>query len=314
MSESSKDLGSTTAENGLGASASTAAASTAPSSTAPFSAKSENLGGKTIIMSGGSRGIGLAIAERAARDGANVVLIAKTDTPDPRLEGTIHTAAAAIEAAGGQVLAVVGDVRDDDTIANAVQQAVERFGGIDIVVNNASVLSMDGTLKVSPKRYDLMQDVNVRGSFMLSKAALPHLLEAANPHILTLSPPLNMNPKWLGANPAYTLAKYGMTLTALGFAAEFAKQGVASNALWPRTTIATAAVANILGGEDMIRRSRHPSIMADAAHVILTTNSRELTGQVIIDEELLRAHGVSDFAGYAVDPSTELMIDLYVDQ
>ena len=301
MSETSKDLGSTgstTAEGGLGASVPPGAG---------------NLAGKTILMSGGSRGIGLAIAERAARDGANVVLIAKTDNPDPRLEGTIHTAAAAIEAAGGKVLAVVGDVRDDATIASAVARAVSTFGGIDIVVNNASVISLDGTLKVSPKRYDLMQDVNVRGTFMLTKAALPFLLEAGNPHILTLSPPLNFSPKWMGANPAYTLAKYGMTLTALGFAAEFAGQGVASNALWPRTTIATAAVANLLGGEAMIRRSRTPAIIADAAHAILTTNSRELTGQTIIDEELLRERGMEDFSGYAVDPAAELMIDLYVD-
>ncbi|MFQ4147114.1 NAD(P)-dependent oxidoreductase [Arthrobacter sp. LAPM80] len=298
MTERSKDLPSTTADGTLGA--------FVPS--APG-----NLGGKTIIMSGGSRGIGLAIAERAARDGANVVLIAKTDSPDPRLEGTIHTAAAAIEAAGGKVIAVVGDVREDETIASAVQQAVDTFGGIDIVVNNASVISLDGTLKVTPKRYDLMQDVNVRGTFMLSKAALPQLLKAENPHILSLCPPLNLDPKWLGANPAYTLAKYGMTLTALGFAAEFAKQGVASNALWPRTTIATAAVANILGGEEMIRRSRHASIMADAAHAILTTGSRELTGQMIIDEELLRARGMTDFQHYAVDPSVDLMMDLYVD-
>ncbi len=288
---------------------------TAPEGTAPARSESSlaNLAGKTIIMSGGSRGIGLAIAVRAARDGANVVLIAKTDTPDPRLEGTIHTAAAAIEEAGGQVLAVVGDVRDDDTIAAAVQSAVDTFGGIDIVVNNASVISLDGTLKVTAKRYDLMQDVNVRGTFMLTKAALPHLLEAANPHILSLCPPLNLDPKWLGANPAYTLAKYGMTLATLGFAAEFAAQGVAANALWPRTTIATAAVANLLGGQALIRRSRHASIMADAAHAILTTPSGELTGQTIIDEDLLRARGMLDFSAYAVDPTAELMADLYVD-
>lgn len=272
-----------------------------------------SLAGKTVLMSGGSRGIGLAIALRAARDGANVVLIAKTDAPDPRLEGTIHTAAAAIEAAGGRALPIVGDIRDDETIARAVEAAVSTFGGIDVVLNNASVLSMSGTLDVTPKRYDLMQDVNVRGTFMLSKAALPQLLRASNPHILTLSPPLNLDPKWLGANPAYTLAKFGMTLTALGLAAEFAKQGVASNALWPRTTIATAAVANILGGDEMIRRSRKPSIMADAAHAILTTDSRALTGQVIIDEELLRERGITDFDGYAVDSSAELMPDLYVD-
>lgn len=317
MSETSKDLGgaalgSTTAEGGLGATGASVPSPAGETDGQP-GAGPGTLAGRTILMSGGSRGIGLAIAERAARDGANVVLVAKTDAPDPRLDGTIHTAAAAIEAAGGRVLAVVGDVRDDETIASAVAQAVATFGGIDVVVNNASVISLDGTLQVSQKRYDLMQDVNVRGTFMLSKAALPHLLEAENPHILTLSPPLNFDPKWLGANPAYTLAKYGMTLTALGFAAEFAAQGVASNALWPRTTIATAAVANILGGDEMIRRSRTPAIMADAAHAILTSSSRELTGQAIIDEDLLRARGVEDFSGYAVDPSAELMIDLYVD-
>ncbi|MGO4385592.1 SDR family oxidoreductase [Specibacter sp. RAF43] len=281
--------------------------------TAPEQPPQGSLGGKTILISGGSRGIGLAIAQRAARDGANVVLIAKTDTPDPRLEGTIHTAAASIEAAGGRVLAFVGDIRSDETISRAVEGAVTAFGGIDVVLNNASVLSLAGTLDVSPKRFDLMQDVNVRGTFMLTRAALPHLLRADNPHILTLSPPLNLDPKWLGAHPAYTLAKYGMTLCALGFAAEFADRGVASNALWPRTTIATAAVANILGGEEMMRRSRHPAIMADAAHAVLTTPGRELTGQTIIDEELLRSRGVRDFSGYAVDPAAELMVDLYVD-
>ncbi len=272
-----------------------------------------SLAGKTMLMSGGSRGIGLAIALRAARDGANVVLIAKTDKPDPRLEGTIHTAAAAIEAAGGRVLAIVGDVRSDETVSRAVEGALTAFGGIDVVLNNASVLSLAGTLEVTPKRYDLMQDVNVRGSYMLTRAALPHLLTAENPHILTLSPPLNLDPKWLGAHPAYTLAKYGMTLCALSFAAEFARRGVASNALWPRTTIATAAVANILGGEEMMRRSRKPEIMADAAHAILTTPGRTLTGQAIIDEELLRSRGTTDFARYAVDPAAELMLDLYVD-
>jgi citronellol/citronellal dehydrogenase len=275
--------------------------------------RSGSLSGRTIVMSGGSRGIGLAIALRAARDGANVVLVAKTDKPDPRLEGTIHTAAAAIEAAGGRVLAVVGDIRSDETISRAVEGAVTAFGGIDVVLNNASVLSVAGTLELAPRRYDLMQDVNTRGTYMLTRAALPHLLTAENPHILTLSPPLNLDPKWLGAHPAYTLAKYGMTLCALSFAAEFAQQGVASNALWPRTTIATAAVANILGGAEMVRRSRTPEIMADAAHAILTTPSRELTGQVIIDEEFLRSRGTSDFARYAVDPSAELMPDLYVD-
>ncbi|ALE07923.1 short-chain dehydrogenase [Arthrobacter sp. ERGS1:01] len=271
------------------------------------------LAGKTIVMSGGSRGIGLAIALRAAVDGANIVLIAKTDTPNPRLEGTIHTAAAAIEDAGGRALPVVGDIRDDVTIARAVEAAVGTFGGIDVVLNNASVLALEGTLDLSPKRFDLMADVNVRGTFMLSRAALPHLVKAANPHILTLSPPLNLAPHWLGAHPGYTLAKYGMTLCALGFAAEFAAQGVASNTLWPRTTIATAAVANVLGGEAMMRRSRKPAIMADAAHAILTTGSREMSGQCLIDEELLRARGITDFEGYAVDPTAGLMPDLFLD-
>ncbi|MCQ9163104.1 MULTISPECIES: NAD(P)-dependent oxidoreductase [unclassified Arthrobacter] len=273
-----------------------------------------SLAGRTLLMSGGSRGIGLAIALRAARDGANVVLIAKTDKPNPRLEGTIHTAAAAIEAAGGRVLPIVGDVRSDEAISRAVEGAVTAFGGIDMVLNNASVLTLAGTLELTPKRYDLMQDVNTRGTYLLTRAALPHLLHADNPHILTLSPPLNLDPKWLGSHPAYTLSKYGMTLCALSFAAEFAEAGVASNALWPRTTIATAAVANILGGPDMERRSRRPEIVADAAHAILTTPSRELTGQVIIDEDLLRSRGTTDFSPYAVEASAELMPDFYLDR
>jgi citronellol/citronellal dehydrogenase len=271
------------------------------------------LAGKTIVMSGGSRGIGLAIAERAARDGANVVLIAKTDQPDPRLDGTIHTAAAAIEAAGGRALPVIGDIRSDQTIAEAVEAAVATFGGIDIVLNNASVLFLAPTAKVEPKRYDLMQDVNVRGTFMLTRACLPHLARSTNPHVLTLSPPLNLDPKWFAGHPAYTLAKYGMTLCALGIAAEFATDGIASNALWPRTTIATAAVANLLGGEETLRRSRHPAIMADAAHAVLTTPSRARTGQTLIDEDVLREVGVTDFSPYAVDPSAALFLDLYVD-
>ncbi|WP_041685937.1 SDR family oxidoreductase [Renibacterium salmoninarum] len=271
----------------------------------------DSLAGKTIIMSGGSRGIGLAIALRAAADGANIVLIAKTDQPDPRLEGTIHTAASAIEAAGGKALPILGDIRSDETIAQAVSAAVENFGGIDIVLNNASVLYLAKTGEVQPKRYDLMQGVNVRGTFMLTQASLPHLLKAENPHILTLSPPLNLSQKWLAAHPAYTLAKYGMTLNALGFAAEFADRGIASNALWPRTGIATAAVANLLGGDEMIRRARKPEIMADAAHVVLT--SRGLTGQTLIDDEVLRTVGVKDFSHYAVDPTAELFMDIYID-
>lgn len=257
------------------------------------------LNGKTLLMSGGSRGIGLAIAVRAARDGANVVMLAKTDTPDPRLEGTIHTAADAIEQAGGQALAVVGDVRNDDDIANAVAQAVSTFGGIDIVVNNASVISLARTLELEPKRFDLMQDVNMRGTFMLSRAALPHLKEAGNAHILSLSPPINLDPKWLGAHTGYTLAKYGMSLATLGFAAEFARDGIAANTLWPRTTIKTAAVGNILGGEALLAKSRTPEIYADAAYEVLTKPAREYTGQSLIVEDVLIAAGVTDFSQYS---------------
>ncbi|MET0932983.1 MAG: NAD(P)-dependent oxidoreductase [Mycetocola sp.] len=257
------------------------------------------LNGKTLLMSGGSRGIGLAIALRAARDGANVVMLAKTDTPDPRLEGTIHTAAEAIQKAGGQALAVVGDVRNDDDIATAVAQAVSAFGGIDIVVNNASVISLARTLELDPKRFDLMQDVNMRGTFMLSRAALPHLKEAENAHILSLSPPINLDPKWLGAHTGYTLAKYGMSLATLGFAAEFARDGIAANTLWPRTTIKTAAVGNILGGEALLARSRTPEIYADAAYEVLTKPAREYTGQSLIVEDVLIAAGVADFSHYS---------------
>ncbi|MET4637796.1 NAD(P)-dependent oxidoreductase [Mycetocola sp. 2940] len=257
------------------------------------------LHGKTLLMSGGSRGIGLAIALRAARDGANVVMLAKTDIPDPRLEGTIHTAADAIQKAGGQALAVVGDVRNDGDIANAVDQAVSTFGGIDIVVNNASVISLARTLDLDPKRFDLMQDVNMRGTFMLSRAALPHLKAAENAHILSLSPPINLDPKWLGAHTGYTLAKYGMSLATLGFAAEFARDGIAANTLWPRTTIKTAAVGNILGGEALLAKSRTPEIYADAAYEVLTKPAREYTGQSLIVEDVLIAAGVTDFSRYS---------------
>ncbi|MFU8947201.1 SDR family oxidoreductase [Mycetocola zhadangensis] len=259
----------------------------------------ENLAGKTLIMSGGSRGIGLAIALKAARDGANITLLAKTDTPDPRLEGTIHTAAEAIREAGGQALAVVGDVRDDASIADAVAQTVEAFGGIDIVVNNASVISLARTLELEPKRFDLMQDVNMRGTFMLSRAAIPHLRQAPNAHILSLSPPINLDPKWLGAHTGYTLAKYGMSMATLGFAAEFARDGIAANTLWPRTTIKTAAVGNILGGEALLAKSRTPEIYADAAYEVLTKPSREYTGQSLIVEDVLEAAGVTDFSRYS---------------
>jgi len=257
------------------------------------------LAGKTILMSGGSRGIGLAIALKAAADGANVALLAKTDTPDPRLEGTIHTAAAQIREAGGQALPVVGDVRNDDDVARAVIEAVGAFGGIDIVVNNASAIDLSRTLDLTTKRFDLMQDINVRGTFMLSRAAIPHLREAVNPHILSLSPPVNLDPKWLGAHTGYTLAKYGMSIATLGIAAEFAADGIAANTLWPRTTIKTAAVANVLGGDVLIARSRTPEIYADAAYEVLTRPAREYTGQSLIVEDVLAAAGVTDLAKYS---------------
>ncbi|PVE78739.1 SDR family oxidoreductase [Microbacterium testaceum] len=262
------------------------------------------LSAKTILMSGGSRGIGLAIALRAARDGANIAMLAKTDTPHPKLEGTVHTAADAIRAAGGRALPIVGDVRDEDSIAEAVRRTVAEFGGIDIVVNNASVIDLSGSLELATKKYDLMQDVNVRGTFLLSRAAVPHLREASNPHILSLSPPLNVTPKWLGAHTGYSLAKFGMTMATLGLAAEFADAGIAANTLWPRTTIATAAVQNVIGGDRLMRVSRTPEIYADAAYEVLTAPSRERTGETLIVEDVLRAAGVTDFSGYAAVPGT----------
>lgn len=273
----------------------------------------ETLAGKTILMSGGSRGIGLAIALRAARDGANVALLAKTDTPHPKLEGTVHTAAQQIRDAGGQAIAVVGDVRNDDDIVRAVTETVGEFGGVDIVVNNASVLNLSRTLDLEPKRYDLMQDVNVRGTFMLSRAAIPSLREAANPHILSLSPPINLDPKWLGAHTGYTLAKYGMSMATLGMAAEFARDGIAANTLWPRTTIKTAAVGNILGGDEMLQRSRTPEIYADAAYEVLIKPAREYTGQSLIVEDVLAEAGVTDLSKYSpgVDES-ELFPDIFL--
>jgi citronellol/citronellal dehydrogenase len=229
---------------------------------------------RTLIMSGGSRGIGLAIAVRAARDGANVVLLAKTAEPHSKLEGTVHTAAAEIEAAGGKALAIVGDVRNDADVAGAVAAAVERFGGIDIVVNNASALDLRSTREIDMKRYDLMQSINARGTFLLSKTALPHLEKSTHAHILTLSPPLDLRPKWAGSYLAYTMAKYGMSLVTLGLAEELREAGIAANSLWPRTTIATAAVANLLGGDEGIAGTRTPAIMADAAHAVLVRDPR----------------------------------------
>ncbi|MET0353886.1 NAD(P)-dependent oxidoreductase [Plantibacter sp. MCCC 1A11337] len=271
------------------------------------------LAGKTILMSGGSRGIGLAIALRAARDGANVAILAKTDTPDPRLEGTIHTAADAIREAGGQALPILGDVRNDDDITRAVFETAGEFGGIDIVVNNASVISLARTLDLDAKRYDLMQDVNVRGTFMLSRAAIPMLKDAENPHILSLSPPLNLDPKWLGAHTGYTLAKYGMSMVTLGLAAEFGRDGIAANTLWPKTTIKTAAVGNILGGEALLAKSRTPEIYADAAYEVLTASARELTGRSLIVEDVLAEAGVTDLAKYSPGVhESELYPDIFL--
>ncbi|HLA64913.1 MAG TPA: NAD(P)-dependent oxidoreductase [Rhodothermales bacterium] len=275
-----------------------------------------SLSGKTLFITGGSRGIGLAIAVRAARDGANVVIAAKTAEPHPRLPGTIHTAAAAVEAAGGQALAIQLDIRDDEAVAAAVAEAAARFGGIDVVVNNASAIFLAGTEHTPMKRFDLMLGVNVRGAFAVTQAAMPHLRASAeagrNPHILTLAPPVNLDPRWLGPHAAYTLSKYGMTLLALGWAAELADVGVASNALWPRTTVATAAVQNLLGGDAMVRQSRTPEVVADAAHAVFTADARTLTGRCLIDEDVLREAGVTDFDTYAVEPGQELFPDLFL--
>jgi len=271
------------------------------------------LDGRTIIMSGGSRGIGLSIALRAAQDGANVALIAKTAEPHPRLKGTVFTAAEAIEAAGGNGLAIVGDVRDDHVIADAVEQTVERFGGVDIVVNNASAIDVSPSASISMKRYDLMQDVNARATFLLSRTCVPYLREAENPHVLTLSPPLSLDPKWFGPHLAYTLAKFGMSMCTLGMAAEHADAGIAFNSLWPRTIIATAAVQNLLGGEAAMARSRRPKIVADAAHAILTRPARETTGNFFIDDEVLAEAGVTDFSSYAYTADADLLVDLFLD-
>jgi citronellol/citronellal dehydrogenase len=270
------------------------------------------LEGRTILMSGGSRGIGLAIALRAARDGANVTLLAKTAEPHPRLEGTVHTAAAAIEEAGGHALAVVGDVREEASVDDAVAQTVERFGGIDIVVNNASAIDLSPTTALSMKKFDLMQTINCRGSFLLAQRAIPHLAESENPHILTLSPPINLDPKWAGAHLGYTIAKYSMSLVTLGLAQELRPVGIAANSLWPRTTIATAAVRNLLGGEAIVARSRTPEIMADAAYLVLTSPARERTGNFFIDEDVLAEAGVTDLSVYG-GTAGELMPDIFLD-
>ena len=269
-----------------------------------------SLNGKTLFITGASRGIGLAIALRAARDGANVVIAAKSSVPNPKLPGTIHTAAAEVEAAGGQALAVQCDIREEDEVRAAVAAAVERFGGIDILVNNASAIWLRGALDTPMKRYDLMHGVNARGTFLCSQVCLPQLLKSSNPHILTLAPPLNLDPKWFAPHTAYTMAKYGMSMATLGLAAEFGPQGVAVNALWPKTVIRTDAL-NMIPGVDL-DGCRTPEIVADAAHAVLTTPARERSGQFLIDETLLRARGVTDFERYAVTPGHALMDDLFL--
>ncbi len=270
------------------------------------------LQGKTLFITGASRGIGKAIALRAAQDGANIVIAAKTSEPHPKLEGTIYSAAEEIEKAGGKALPLVVDIRNDEQTAEAVAKAVATFGGIDICVNNASAISLTGTLDTPVKKFDLMNQINARGTYSTSYLCLPHLLKAQNPHILTLSPPLNMNPKWFKNHVAYTMAKYGMSMCVLGMAEEFREQGVAVNALWPRTAIATAAMV-VFGGKDAIARCRTVEIMADAAHAILTKDSRSTTGNFFIDDEVLQAEGVTNFDKYLVTPGVEPLPDLFLD-
>jgi len=270
------------------------------------------LGNKTLFVSGASRGIGLAIAKRAASDGANIILAAKTAEPHPKLPGTIYTAAEEIEDAGGKAFPVICDVRSEEQIEDAVNKGSEHFGGIDICVNNASAIQLTNTLQTDMKRYDLMNQINARGTFLTSKKCLPYLLKSDNPHILNLSPPLDMNPKWFSNHVAYSIAKFGMSLCVLGMAEEFKEQGVAVNALWPRTAIATAAVKNILGGDETVKVSRTPEIMADAAYVILTKDSKEFTGNFCIDDNLLAENGVDDFSKYAEVPFAQLAPDFFV--
>jgi citronellol/citronellal dehydrogenase len=270
-----------------------------------------SLNGKTLFITGASRGIGLAIALRAARDGANVAVAAKTVTPDPRLPGTIFTAAEEIEKNGGKALPIACDIRDEQSVEKAIADTAAKFGGIDILVNNASAISLTGTLQTPMKRFDLMNQINQRGTFMVSQKALPHLLKAANPHVLNLSPPLDFDVKWFANHPAYTLAKYSMSIYAWAMAAEF-KGKVAFNCLWPRTGIATAAIRNVLGGDEGMKACRKPEIMADAAYAIFNRPAKDCSGNFFIDDEVLAAEGVTDLDRYAVSPGTPLMPDFFV--
>jgi citronellol/citronellal dehydrogenase len=271
-----------------------------------------SLKGQTLFITGGSRGIGLAIAVRAARDGANVVIAAKTSDPHPKLPGTIHSAVAEVEKAGGKGLGIQCDIREESQVIAAVEKTVAAFGGIDILVNNASAIQLTGTLACDMKRYDLMNGVDARGTYLVGRTCIPHLKKSRNPHILTLSPPLDMAAKWFAPHVAYTMAKYGMSMCTLGWAEEFRKDGIAANSLWPRTTVATAAV-NMLGGEAMMKQSRKPEIMADAAHAILSKPSREFTGNFCIDDLVLYAAGVRDFSVYAAVPgATKFLPDFFV--
>ncbi|HEY2534258.1 MAG TPA: NAD(P)-dependent oxidoreductase [Xanthobacteraceae bacterium] len=270
------------------------------------------LAGRTLFITGASRGIGLAIALRAARDGASIAIAAKTVEPHPKLPGTIYTAAEQIERAGGKALPLVVDVREEMQVREALAKTAARFGDIDIVVNNASAIRLASTTSIEMKQFDLMHAVNARGTFMVSKCAIPYLAKSANPHILMVSPPLDMREKWFAPHTAYSLAKFGMSLVVLGLAGELRPKGIAVNALWPRTLIATAAVENLLGGDAMVRRARKPEIMADAAHAIFSMPARELTGRFLIDDSFLAERGVADFERYRVDPTQELVMDLFV--
>lgn len=276
-----------------------------------MSSQQESFTDRTLVVSGGSRGIGLAIALGAARRGANVVLLAKTAEPHPKLPGTVHTAVAEVEAAGGKGVAVVGDVRKEEDVARAIETAVEHFGGVDIVINNASAIATEPTEALSAKKFDLMMDINVRGTFLLTKAALPHLRKSTNPHVLTLAPPMNMNPYWLGAHPSYTLSKYGMTLLSLGWASEYADAGIGFSCLWPETYIVTSAVTNLADGQNLAQSSRKPEIMADAAVEILSRPATEVNGKTFIDSEVLTESGVTDLSRYGGGDNP--IIDIFID-